>query len=199
VSTEVEADEEWGRLAAVVGPLVGTGVPVSIDTWRPSVARRALDAGVSWLNAAEGLQSTEMIEVAAERQCPVVVPFLQGPDPHRLRLPEPGYDPILAMVEFFDDRLAVLGRYGIRQNAILDPGTGFAPHDWKWEDRFFYQREVYSRLHELRRFDLPVYIALPWRDTAQHRELFEIVVAQDPDYGRVHFPVQARNAGWAGS
>ncbi len=31
--TEVEADEEWHRLAAVIPTLVATGVPTSVDTW----------------------------------------------------------------------------------------------------------------------------------------------------------------------
>lgn len=193
-STEVDAEEEWARLAAVIPTLVGTGVATSIDTWRPAVAARALDAGVTWLNAADGLQIPEMIELAAARGCPIVLPFLNGPDPHHLAHIRPGFDPVQLIVDFFDDRLRALDRFGIRANAVLDPGTGFAPHDWAWEDRFHYQKEVYSRLDELRRFGLPIYIALPWRDTAQHAELMEIVVRAQPEYGRVHVPAQVEAA-----
>jgi dihydropteroate synthase len=194
VSTEVDATIEWERLDAVIPTLVAFDVPTSVDTWRPSVARRALDAGVTWLNAAEGMQDPAMIELAAERGCPVVLPFLNGPDPHHLAHVAPGYDPVQLIIDFFDDRLRALDRHGIRANCVLDPGTGFAPHDWAWEDRFHYQKEVYSRLHELRRFGLPIYIALPWRDTAQHAELMEIVVRAEPEYGRVHIPAQVAAA-----
>jgi dihydropteroate synthase len=193
-STEVEADEEWARLAPVIPALVATGLPTSVDTWRPSVAARALDAGVTWLNAADGLQQPEMIELAAERRCPVVLPFLNGPDPHHLAHVDKGYDPVQLIIDFFDDRLRALDRSGIRANCVLDPGTGFAPHDWAWEDRFHYQKQVYSRLSELRCFGLPLYVALPWRETPQHEELMEIVVRAGPEYGRVHYPAQVAAA-----
>lgn len=194
VSTEVGADEEWERLAAVIPTLVATGVATSIDTWRPAVAARALEAGVTWLNAADGLQLPAMIELAAERGCPVVLPFLNGPDPHHLAHIGAGYDPVQLIVDFFEDRLRAVDRFGIRANCVLDPGTGFAPHDWAWEDRFHYQKAVYSRLAELRRFGLPLYIALPWRDTAQHEELMDIVVRAEPEYGRVHYPAKVAAA-----
>jgi dihydropteroate synthase len=72
------------------------------------------------------------------------------------------------------------------------PGTGFAPSNWPWEERFVYQKHVYSNLGELRRWDLPLYIALPWKETAQHDELLDIVLQQRPEYGRVHYPAKVR-------
>ena len=39
---------------------------------------------------------------------------------------------------------------------------------------------------------LPLYIALPWKDTAQHDELLEIVVRQQPEFGRAHYPAKVR-------
>ena len=194
IAGEADPETEWARLAPVIPALVAHGRPVSVDTWRPSVARRALDAGATWLNAAEGLQTAAMIAVVAERRCPVVLPFLNGPDPLNLEHITPGFDPVKLLVEFFDDRLAELRRHGITDDIVLDPGTGFAPHNWDWDDRFLYQKEVYSRLGELRRFGLPLYIALPWRRTAQHDELLEIVVGQQPEYGRVHYPAVVRAA-----
>ena len=44
----------------------------------------------------------------------------------------------------------------------------------------------------MRRFGLPLYIALPWKDTPQHWELMEIVLRQQPEYGRVHYPDKVR-------
>jgi dihydropteroate synthase len=192
---ETTTDEEWERLAEVLPTLVAHGMPISVDTWRPATARRALDIGVTWLNAADGLQSDEMMEVAAEYGCPVVLPFLSGPDP--LRLDQVVGDPVVALIEFFDQALRRCDRFGIRQQMVIDPGTGFAPHNWPWEERYLYQKDVYSRLDELRVFDLPLYIALPWKDTVQHNELLDIVISRDPDYGRCHYPdriVAAENA-----
>jgi dihydropteroate synthase len=101
-------------------------------------------------------------------------------------------DPIGEICEFFEARLARAARYGARDRCILDPGTGFAPPNWPWEERYHYQKEVYGRLDELRRFDLPLYVALPWKQTAQHDELLEIVVRAQPEYGRTHHPARVR-------
>ncbi len=191
---EVDPEVEWQRLAAVLPTFVATGCPVSVDTWRPTVARRALEMGVTWLNAADGMQTDEMYEVAAEFACPIVLPFMHGPDPLRLTHIPVGYDPVQLIVEWFEEQLKRADRFGVRKNCVIDPGTGFAPHGWDWEDRFLYQKQVYSRIDELRTFGLPVYIALPWKDTAQHRELLDIVISHDPDYGRTHYPDRVRLA-----
>jgi dihydropteroate synthase len=53
---------------------------------------------------------------------------------------------------------------------------------------------VYGELDRLRVFDLPLYIALPWKDTAQHDELLEIIVRGRPEYGRAHYPAKIRAA-----
>lgn len=191
-AVEVPADDEWDRLAPLVPVLAEYGLPLSVDTWRPSTARRALEAGATWINAADGLQQDEMLEVAAEFECPVVLPFLSGPDP--LRMQRVTGDPVEVILDFFEAMLARCDRFGIRERVVVDPGTGFAPHDWPWEERFVYQKRVYSNLDRLRVFGLPLYIALPWKDTDQHRELMDIIVAGDPEYGRVHYPQQVRDA-----
>ncbi len=190
IATEVDPTLEWSRLEHVVPALAALGVPLSVDTWRPEVARRSLQAGATILNAADGMQLDEMWPVAAELATSVVLPFLNGPDPRHLRHMDAGADPVDVMVEWFEARLAVADRYGIRHKMILDPGTGFAPSEWPWEQRYVFQKHVYSNLDALERFGLPVYIALPWKETAQHDELLEIVLAQRVDYGRCHYPAK---------
>lgn len=189
-ATVVGVEAEWSRLVDVVPALAALGVDVSIDTWRPEVARRALAAGARVINAADGMQSDEMWQVAAEARCPIVVPFLSGPNPREMEMVRD--DPIGVMLTFFKGRLADAEKYGLRDKCILDPGTGFAPSNWPWEERFLYQKHVYSNLDELRTFGLPLYIALPWKDTAQHDELLDIVLRARPEYGRVHYPVKVR-------
>lgn len=181
---------EWNRLQAIVPALAGLGVPVSVDTWRPEIARRALAAGATVLNATDGMQNEAMWEVAAEADVPIVIPFLSGPNPRAMRHVE--RDPIDAIVEFVEARLATADRYGLRERCIIDPGTGFAPRDWPWEDRYRYQRCIYSNLDQLRRWELPLYVALPWHDTPQHVELAEIALRHDPEYVRAHYPARVR-------
>lgn len=190
VAAVVDWSEEWRRLEPIVPALAALGVDVSIDSWRPEVVRRALDAGATVINAADGMQDDAMWKVAADFDVPIVVPFLSGPNPRamdRVRT-----DPIEVMVDFFEARLAHADRYALRGRCIVDPGTGFAPPSWPWEERFVYQKHVYSNLDELRRWDLPLYIALPWKETVQHDELLDIVVRQQPEYGRAHYPAKVR-------
>jgi dihydropteroate synthase len=190
IAEVVEWAVEWSRIEAIVRQLATLGVDISVDTWRPEVATRALAAGATVLNAADGMQQEAMWVVAADHGVAVVVPFLSGPDPRSMTMVE--RDPIDAIVEFFEARLATAVRYGVRERCILDPGTGFAPPNWPWEQRYHYQKEVYTRLDELRVFGLPLYVALPWRRTEQHDELLEIVVRRQPEFGRVHHPERVR-------
>ncbi len=186
---EKDADDEWATLAPIIPVLVDSGLPFSVDTWRPTVARRALEAGATWMNAADGLQEPGMFEVAAEFGCPVVLPFLSGPNPLQMSKVT-ATDPVEVLVEFFTEMLARAEGFGVRQNMVLDPGTGFAPHDWPWAQRYEYQKLVYTQLDRLRVFGLPLYIALPWKETVQHDELLEIVIRAEPEYGRAHYPAK---------
>ena len=189
-ATVVPWQHEWERLSGIVPALAALGVPVSIDSWRPEVTRRALEAGATVINAADGMQSDAMWEVAAEFDVPIVLPFLSGPNPREME--HVRTDPVDALVGFFTAQLAVADRYGLRHRCIIDPGTGFAPSNWPWEERYVYQKRVYSNLDALRVFELPIYIALPWKETAQHDELLEIVVAGQPEFGRAHYPAKVR-------
>ena len=190
VAEVVTWQDEWARLEHVVPAVAELGIDVSIDSWRPEVVQRALDAGATVINAADGMQSEEMWKVAADHDVAIVVPFLSGPNPREMA--HVTSDPVRAMVEFFEARLRDADRFGLRDRCIVDPGTGFAPSNWEWAKRFEYQKQVYSNLDELRRFGLPIYIALPWKETADHDQLLDIVVQQRPDYGRAHHPDKIR-------
>ncbi len=189
-ATVVPWEAEWERLSELVPAIATLGVPMSVDSWRPEVVRLALEHGATVINAADGMQTDAMWQVAAEFDVPIVLPFLSGPNPREMD--HVRIDPIDALVEFFEARLADADRFGLRHRCVIDPGTGFAPSNWPWDERYVYQKRVYSNLDELRRFDLPLYIALPWKETEQHDELLEIVVAQQPEFGRAHYPGKVR-------
>src|SRR5579862_9699791 len=72
---EISDEEEIARVVPVITALVPRlPVPISIDTYKPAVARAALQAGAHLLNDIYGLQrNPELARVAAEFGCPVVV------------------------------------------------------------------------------------------------------------------------------
>ena len=139
---------------------------VSIDTWQVDTARRALDAGAKVLNASDALQSDEMIELAAEREVQVILPFMLGPDPRHLK--HVHGDPVQVMVDWFDLQLERAAKWGIRDRLTLDPGTGFSPPHWEWKERYQYQKAIYGGLNRLRVFELPIYVPIAWKLSLIH-------------------------------
>lgn len=186
----VSPDEEWAILEGPLRAIAALGVTISVDTWQVETARRAFDAGASVLNAADALQDEAMLDFAAERECDVVLPFMLGPDPRHLKHVEG--DPVDVMVSWFDERLKDMARFGIRERCYLDPGTGFSPPHWDWAERSEYQRKIYSGLDRLRRFDLPIYVPVPWKQTDDRMELLDLALAHNIDFARAHHPAQVR-------
>ncbi|MDO8540674.1 MAG: dihydropteroate synthase [Opitutaceae bacterium] len=120
---EISDEEEIARVIPVLEAFAPrSSVPLSIDTYKPAVARAALRAGAHVLNDIHGLQrSPELAEVAAEFGCPVIVMH------NDVAFPEFAGDPIQSIKRFFAASLEIAARSGIsRERVILDPGIGFA-------------------------------------------------------------------------
>jgi len=183
----VEIEEEWDRLDGKVQAIAALDVELSVDTWQPEIMERALDAGANFMNAADGLQNPDMVALAADRGVPVVLPFLSGVDPKAMSFVEG--DPMDVILPWFETMLTSVTAAGVSESQIIvDPGTGFGPGDWAWEDRRVYQNSVYSQLDRLRVFGLPIYMALPWKFEDGRLELLDTLLRVGFDYGRTHLP-----------
>ena len=123
-SEPVNETEELRRVMPVIERLVQkTDVPISIDTYKPRVAREALKADAKILNDVTGLTNPEMIMVAGEFKCPVVIMHMQG-KPKTMQA-SPQYNDVIEDIKnFFKERIKVAAAAGITQ-IILDPGIGF--------------------------------------------------------------------------
>ena len=186
-ASRIEVEEEWARLDGKIQAIAELGVELSVDTWKPEIMAKSLEAGANFMNASDGMQNPEMVEIAVSTGVPVVLPFLSGEDPKSLEFVTG--DPIEVIVRWFEKSIDELDRKGLnRDQLILDPGTGFGPANWDWEDRYRYQERVYSNLDQLKIFDLPVYVALPWKFEDGRRQLLEILLEVGFDYGRTHLP-----------
>ncbi|OUV78665.1 MAG: hypothetical protein CBC90_00950 [Acidimicrobiaceae bacterium TMED130] len=186
-ASRVEIEEEWERLDGKIQAIAELGVELSVDTWKPEIMARSLEAGANFMNASDGMQNPEMVEIAVSSGVPVVLPFLSGDDPKSLEFVTG--DPIKQIVNWFESSLDKLEKTGLkREQLILDPGTGFGPANWEWEDRYRYQERIYSNIGELKIFGLPIYVALPWKFEDGRRHLLEILLENGFDYGRTHLP-----------
>ncbi len=121
-------EDEWRRIGPVLEGLAGrVRVPISIDTYKAEVARRALDAGASLVNDVTALAGDPaMAALLAERRAPVVLMHHRGRSDDMYA--RAVYTDVVAEVrDELAARVAVAERAGItRDRIIVDPGLGFA-------------------------------------------------------------------------
>ncbi|MDD5759281.1 MAG: dihydropteroate synthase [Desulfobulbaceae bacterium] len=123
----VPVAEELRRVIPAISALRQRhSIPISIDTSKAEVAERALDAGADIINDISAMRfDTAMVDLAAKRQCPVVIMHMQG-TPADMQIRPKYTDVISETIDFFKERLQSLVSQGInRQKIILDPGIGF--------------------------------------------------------------------------
>jgi dihydropteroate synthase len=123
----ITLDEELHRVLPVVEALAGSvGVPISVDTMKAEVARRALAAGAAIVNDVSALRYDEaMVDVVAEAGCPVCLMHMQGMP--KTMQDDPRYDDVVGEVlAFLEERMAHALAHGVREEQIMvDPGIGF--------------------------------------------------------------------------
>ena len=123
-SEGVSLDEELRRVVPVLEGL--EGIPVSIDTAKAEVARRALELGAELVNDVTALRGDpELAEVVAAADAYVCLMHMQG-EPRTMQR-SPSYDDVASDVTaFLERRMAAAVAAGIAEDRIcLDPGIGF--------------------------------------------------------------------------
>jgi dihydropteroate synthase len=147
----VTADEELRRVVPVLERLGGE-VPVSIDTSKAAVARRALELGAELVNDVTALRGDpDLAAVVAESGAYLCLMHMQG-EPRTMQ-ERPAYDDVVADVgAFLEERLNLATAQGIPEDRIcLDPGIGFG----KTVEQNF---ELVRRLDELTGLGRPIVV-----------------------------------------
>jgi dihydropteroate synthase len=119
-------DEELSRVIPVVRALADSiGVPISVDTYKPEVARAALDAGASIINDITGFSNPEMRLLVSERCAPSIAMHMKG-TPQTMQ-ENPTYEDVVnEVMVYLRERIAELVDAGLpREFIIIDPGIGF--------------------------------------------------------------------------
>ena len=120
---EVGEQEELDRVVPAVELLRARfDLPLSVDTWRASVAEAAYAAGASMGNDISGFADPDYLTVAAKAEATVVATHIRLAP--RIPDPEPGYDDLVGTVcEFLVDRAHRAEAVGIPADRIvLDAG-----------------------------------------------------------------------------
>ena len=123
-SEGVPLEEELRRVVPVLEALAG--LPVSIDTAKAEVARRALALGAELVNDVTALRGDpELAGVVADSGAYLCLMHMQG-EPRTMQV-DPRYDDVAGEVAaFLEERLSFAVQAGIAEERIcLDPGIGF--------------------------------------------------------------------------
>lgn len=149
-SERISESEELGRVLPVVEALAsGVNVPISIDTLKPGVARRCLQAGACIVNDIRGLRDSEMLAVAAAAQASVVIMHMRG-EPSTMQR-DTTYDDVVGEIRsFLKAQCALAKQSGVRE-IVIDPGLGFG----KSAKQNF---EILARLGEFRSLGYPILV-----------------------------------------
>jgi dihydropteroate synthase len=123
----VAAEEEISRVVPLIERVAGElGALVSVDTYKPEVARAAVAAGAAIVNDVSGLRDPSLADVCAETGAGLVLMHTRAAPKQKLL--DPGMDGrVVADVELFlSERIALALERGVAfEQIVLDPGPDF--------------------------------------------------------------------------
>jgi dihydropteroate synthase len=155
----VDPDEEIERVVPLVERVAGElGALVSVDTYKPAVARAAIAAGARIVNDVSGLRDPALAEVCAQTGAGLVVMHTRAAPRQRMQDPDLYRDVTGEVLGFLRDRVVLAVEVGVTpEQLILDPGPDFA----KTPAQTVTLLSEVARLHELGR---PLLMAISRKD-----------------------------------
>lgn len=149
----ISIEEELQRIIPVLeGLLKQVDVPISIDTYKSSVAETVLKIGANIINDISGLRfDPKMKDVVAKYQVPVVIMHIKG-EPRNMQH-HPNYEDLIGEIyDYLSASIQLAETAGIKQEKIIvDPGIGFGK-------RLFDNYEILKRLLEFQGLGCPILI-----------------------------------------
>ncbi len=155
---DVTVAEEIDRVAPVVERVAAVSdIVISVDTFRPEVARRCIAAGAAVINDTTGLQDPELADVVAEHGASVVITHSLALPRQHLRRPQ--YSDVVAEITaFLAERVQLAVDHGVPESRIvIDPG-----HDLN--KNTLHTLELTRRLAEVADLGLPMLAAVSNKD-----------------------------------
>jgi dihydropteroate synthase len=156
-SVSVPLSVELSRVIPVVEELVNKiKIPISIDTYKSEIAKKAVEKGAVMINDITALRmDKQLATVVAEQDIPVVLMHMLG-TPNNMQF-NPEYEDVIYEIKNF---LKIRASYAIscgvkKENIIVDPGIGFGKRTGKGiEDNC----EIIKRLGGLKELEFPILI-----------------------------------------
>ena len=157
-STPISPEEELKRIIPIIDAVsnkLGDKLMLSVDTYKSSVAKEALQAGAKMINSLGGFTfDNTLADVVAAFDCPIVIYHIKG-EPQAMQAGSSMYfDIIDEIVIFFQKQIFYgLSRGMKREQFILDPGIGFGK-------TLEHNIEIIKRLHEFEKLNLPLLVGV---------------------------------------
>lgn len=152
-SAPVPLEEELRRTIPVIDSLSRSiAVPISIDTYKAEVARKALEAGASMVNDISGLRfDPDMPKTVAGHSIPVVMMHIKG-RPRDMQQ-NPRYDALIPeIMDYFRISIRLARKFGIPDSMmIIDPGIGFGK-------TFDHNLEILNNLEQFALLEKPLLV-----------------------------------------
>jgi len=185
-SDALSTEEEIRRVVPVIENLAARiSIPISIDTTKAGVARRAIEAGASIINDVSALRLDHGIaDVAAEYDVPVILMHMLG-TPKTMQT-DPVYDDLIKEIkEFLKSAVDYAESRGIsKSKIIIDPGIGFG----KTID---HNLLLIKHLHEFKTLDVPILIGSSRKAFIRNILKDKTVKDINPDLAEVEIGTQA--------
>lgn len=167
-SDPVPEEEEIKRVVPVISALAKhISIPISIDTTKARVARKALDAGASIINDISALrQDPDMAKVVAESKVPVILMHMLGTPKNMQK--SPAYQNVVGEIRtFLSKAIQSAVDKGIDgSKIIIDPGIGFGK-------TFDHNFQLLKHIYEFLDLNVPILVG-PSRKAFIRNKLSEI-------------------------
>ncbi|ADQ14401.1 dihydropteroate synthase [Halanaerobium hydrogeniformans] len=152
-SERICEEVEKKRLLPILDEILKvTKIPISIDTYKSSVARAALKRGASMINDISGLRfDKKMAATAAEFNAPVIIMHIQG-KPENMQ-DDPSYKNLIFEIkEYLWQGIELAIEAGISEEQIvIDPGIGFGKKQ-------IHNLQILNRLESFKELNYPILI-----------------------------------------
>jgi len=151
-ASKISLEEELSRAIPLIKILAKKiKIPISIDTYKPEVARQALDNGAVMVNDITGLSDAKMAKLVAQYKAAVVIMHMKG-KPKNMQL-NPQYQDVAAeIIDFLDKAIKKAVTLGVEEGKIIiDPGIGFGK-------ALEHNLEILKRLAEFKVLGRPILI-----------------------------------------
>ena len=152
-ASPISEEEELRRTLPLIDALkMRLSLPICIDTYKPGVARVALEKGAELINDITGFAHPEMQELAASTSADLCLMHMQKMPGTMQKNPHYEEGVVEHLMHFFEERIAQLVKRGVCESRIiLDPGIGFGK-------TLEHHKEIFKALGRFKRFGLRLLI-----------------------------------------